>query len=164
MLADVATLAGDHDAAISHLQRDCKLLGERGQRFFLSSIAPMLGRELCAVGRYEEAERWSTVGRELGVRQNVLGEAAWRQVQALVDANRGRVTEAEGLAREAVVVIERTDGLNFQGDALYDLAEVLWLGGKRVEAAATFEEALDRYERKQNVALAERTRARLERA
>ncbi len=161
LLADVATLAGDHDAAISHLQRECKLLGERGQRFFLSSIAPMLGRELCAVGRYEEAERWSTVGRELGVRQNVLGEAAWRQVQALVDANRGRVTEAEGLAREAVAVIERTDGLNFQGDALCDLAEVLWLGGKRVEAAATFEEALDRYERKQNVALAERTRARL---
>ena len=162
MLAEIATLAGDHDAAARHLQSDCELLIERGQRFFLSSLAPMLGRELCALGRHEEAKTWAQVGRELGVRQNVLGEALWRQVQALVDANRGRATEAEALAREAVALIGRTDGLNFQGDALYDLAEVLSLAGKKDEAAAALEQALERYERKRNVPAAARVRARLD--
>jgi hypothetical protein len=52
------------------------------------------------------------------------------------------------LAREAVAIIERTDGLNFQGDALCDLAEVLTVGGRSDEAAAALTESLDRYERK----------------
>jgi len=163
MTAEIATLAGDHDAAVERLRRDCELLVERGQRFFLSSLAPMLGRELCALGRYDEAEGWAQLARELGVRQNILGQALWRQVQALVDANRGLSTEAEALAREAVAFIERTDGLSFQGDALCDLAEVLSLAGKIDEASAALEQALDRYERKRNLVLAERIREKLAR-
>ena len=95
------------------------------------------------------------------MRQNVLGQATWRQVQALVHANRGQIEQAEAFAREAVEIIEATDGLNYQGDALRDLAEVLRAAGRTDEAAATLEQALERYERKGNVVMAERTRARL---
>ena len=56
----------------------------------------------------------------------------------------------------------RTDFLNAQGDAYADLAEVLLLGGKRVDAAAALEQALERYQRKENLVSAERTRARLD--
>jgi class 3 adenylate cyclase/tetratricopeptide (TPR) repeat protein len=158
MLADIESLAGDHEAAARQLQRVCELLEERGQRFFLSSLAPMLGRELCALGRYEEAERWAQVTSELGVRQNALGQALLRQVQALVEGNRGRHVEAETLAREAVAIIEQTDGLNYQGVALCDLAEGLALAGKTEEAAVALEPALERFERKRNVPKAGRVR------
>ena len=85
----------------------------------------------------------------------------WRQVQALVLAHRGEHAEAERLAREAVAGIEQTDSLTFQGDAWYDLAEVLAAAGRDEEAAAALAEALDRYERKQNIPLARQVRERL---
>ncbi len=88
-------------------------------------------------------------------------QVLWRQVQARVLADRGQHTDAETLAREAVAIIERTDGLNFQGDALSDLAEILTAAGREDEAAAALAEALERYERKRNLAMARRTRRRL---
>ena len=91
----------------------------------LSTYAPQLGRSLCALGRYDEAEPLAQLGRELGGEQDFATQMLWRQVQALVHAHRGEHAEAERLAREAVAIAERTDALNHQGDALCDLAEVL---------------------------------------
>jgi hypothetical protein len=51
--------------------------------------------------------------------------------------------------------------LNDQADAYADLAEVLSLGGRQERAATALEQALERYERKENVVMAGRTRARL---
>ena len=89
-------------------------------------------------------------------------QTLWRQVQARVHAHRGEHTEAERLAREAVEIAERTDGLNFRGDALCDLAEVLAGAGRIDEAAETLERALERYERKKNLAMIAQVRPRLE--
>jgi Flp pilus assembly protein TadD len=82
-------------------------------------------------------------------------------VQALVDAHRGRFSEAERLAREAVALSEGTDGLNWQGDALCDLAEVLHAAGRDDEAEATFAQALERYERRRNLAQGTQVRDRV---
>ena len=54
-----------------------------------------------------------------------------------------------------------TDRLDPQGDAYADLAEVLLLVGKVDDAAAALEQALGRYERKENLVSAERMRTRL---
>ena len=86
----------------------------------------------------------------------------WRQVKAKVLARRGEHAEAERLARKAVAIGEETDLLSDQGDANADLAETLLLAGKPDEAAAALEQALDCYERKENLVSAGRTRARLE--
>ena len=86
--------------------------------------------------------------------------AVW-QVEALVRSSRGRHAEAEQLAREAVAITERTDALNWQGDALTDLAEVLHAAGRSAEAQATLTRALERYESKMNLAQAAQTRERL---
>ncbi len=51
--------------------------------------------------------------------------------------------------------------INSLGDAHLDLAEVLELAGRREEAAVELEKALALYERKGNLVLAERSRARL---
>jgi class 3 adenylate cyclase/tetratricopeptide (TPR) repeat protein len=159
--AQIATLSGDHEGAVGYLLPLCDLLQERDQRFYLSSVAPMLGRELCTLGRHDAAERCAQLGHELDVRQNALGQASLRQVQALVQAHRGEHVEAEALAREAVERIERTDGLNYQGDALCDLAEVLHAAGQTDEAEAALAQALERYERKNNLALTAQVRDRL---
>ena len=159
--AEIAALEGDHEAAVDYLVPFCDLLEGHDQRFYLSSVAPILGRELCALGRHDEGERYARLGRELGVPQNVLGQATWRQVQALVHTSRGDLAKAEALADEAVRLIDSTDGLNYQADARCDLAEVLIAAGRTDEAAEALEQALERYERKMNLAMVARVRPRL---
>jgi tetratricopeptide (TPR) repeat protein len=161
LLGSIAATAGDHENAAVHLRRACDLLETLGHRSLLSTAAPMLGRSLCALGRHDEAEPLAHLGRELGDEEDAATQTLWRQVQALVHAHHEEHAEAEQLAREAVAITERTDGLNMQGDALCDLAEVLHAVGRRSEAATTLGHALDRYERKRNLVMARRARERL---
>jgi tetratricopeptide (TPR) repeat protein len=160
-LGAIAAAAGDHEAAAVHLRRYCDQLEARGAHALLSTYAPDLGRSLCALGRHDEAEPLARLGREIGNEQDVATQTIWRQVQALVLASRGQYTEAEALAREAVAIAERTDALSVQGNALSDLAEVLRAAGQDDEAAASLGVALERYERKQNLARADAVRERL---
>jgi class 3 adenylate cyclase/tetratricopeptide (TPR) repeat protein len=153
VLVQVMELEGDHEAAVRQLRDYCDALEEEGALAYLSTYYPVLGRALCALGQYEEAEPLAQRGRELGAEDDVLTQALWRQVQALVLAHRGEYQEAERLAREAVAIVETTDALNWQGDALCDLAEVLAAGDRRKEAVAAFQDAIDRYTRKQNLAM-----------
>ena len=159
--AEVAILAGDLERAADHYASFCARLERRGQVGNSSVYEPRLGRILCSLGRYAEAEPLARRGRELTTPGDIASEMAWRQTQALVDSQRGDHAGAEKLAREAVAFGEETDSLNGQGDALCDLAEVLAAGGRPSEARAALERALDRYERKANVAMAERTRVRI---
>ncbi len=121
----------------------------------------MLGRVLCRLGRHGEAEPLAQQGRALADPSDIRALTIWRQVQALVEASRGNHAEAERLAREAVEIIARSDALNLQGDALTDLAQVLAAAERHDEAAAAYRAAFERYERKQNIPLARRTRERL---
>jgi class 3 adenylate cyclase len=161
-LGEIAVLAGDHATAADHLRLACDMFQRREVRATLSTYAPALGRSLCVLGRYDEAEPLAQLGRDLGYEEDSSTQMLWRQVQALVHAHRKQPTDAERLAREAVEIAERTDGLNSQGDALCDLAEVLITAGRSGEAAAALEQALDRYERKENLAMVAQVRPRLE--
>jgi tetratricopeptide (TPR) repeat protein len=127
----------------------------------LSTFAPMLGRALCVLGRYDEAEPQARLGRELGEEHDVTTQAVWRQVQARVDSHRGLLSQAENLGREATAMIDQTDALNFQGAALSDLAEVLVDAGRPDEAIVVLREALERYEGKRNIAAAAQVSARI---
>jgi tetratricopeptide (TPR) repeat protein len=86
----------------------------------------------------------------------------WRQAHAWVLARRGEHGEAERLAREAVEIGETTEDLNSKAKARADLAEVLTLAGYADEAADLLQQALDRFEAKENLVEASRTRERLE--
>jgi class 3 adenylate cyclase len=160
-LAEIAALAGDDEAAAEHLRTFCDYLAERGHRSLLSTFAPILGRFLCALGRFDEAEPQAAIGRDLGEEHDVATQSLWRQVQARVDSSRGLHAQAESLAREAVAITERTDALNAQAVAHCDLAEVLAHAGRLDDAAAALTAAVERYERKRNVAAATQVRARL---
>ncbi len=152
MLGWIAQTRGDHETAAVCLRRFCDF-AEAGAVGFLQTFAPLLGRSLCALGRHDEAEPLAELGRTLDkTAQDVFTQALWRQVQALVYAHRGLHEEAEELAREAVAILEPTDALNLQGDALSDLTEVLRAAGRTDDARVALGRALERYEHKKNLA------------
>ncbi len=72
-----------------------------------------------------------------------------------------RSTKASRLAREAVELNRRTDELNYRADFLVSLAEVAELAGRREEAVASLDDAIDLYDRRENLAGAAQARNRL---
>jgi class 3 adenylate cyclase/tetratricopeptide (TPR) repeat protein len=154
-------LAGDPAAAAELGERGCRILEESGERSFLSTGACWYALALYELGRLDETEEWARKGLDLGGADDVVTQMLARQAQAKVLARRGRFAEAERLAREAVDLAGATDVLIRQGHALDDLAGVLELAGRREEAAAALQEAVERYERKGATAPARQVRERL---
>jgi Adenylate and Guanylate cyclase catalytic domain len=156
--AELTALAGDYEEAAREGRLAVDDFARRGHRVFQGYYAAKLGRWLCALGRFDEAEPLAALGRTV---ESQEAEWSWRQVQARVHAHRGEQLEAQRLAREAVAIVERTDQLTLQGDALCDLAEVLAAADHSDEAAEALEQALERYERKKNLAMVAQVRPRL---
>jgi class 3 adenylate cyclase/tetratricopeptide (TPR) repeat protein len=159
--ATVAVIAGDSEAACRHLRVTCDWLETTRQNAFLGSHASLLGLELCRLGQFDEAEVRARQTRELSDPEDFASQALWRQVQALVESQRGDHAAAERLAREALGYVERTDSLAFEGGALYNLGEVLLAAGRAEEAVDALTQALDRYERKRIIPVARRVRERI---
>jgi class 3 adenylate cyclase/tetratricopeptide (TPR) repeat protein len=161
-LAEIAMYAGDFEASEGYDRNYCELLRKLDVRGVLSTYGPRHGRSLCALGRHQEAEPLAELGREYGDEHDVLTQMLWRQVRALVLASRGEHAEAEQLARTAVDIAAATEMLNGHGAALCDLGEVLAAAGRTDEAVEALEQALERYERKKNLAMVAQVKPRLE--
>jgi tetratricopeptide (TPR) repeat protein len=159
--AEIAVLAGDHERAARHLERQCKFLEDVGQQAQLSTFAPRLGLELCELGRFDEAEQLALKGRDLGDEHDAYTQTLWRQVLARVHSHRGDHGEAERIAHEAVAIADESDSPICQAAARDDLACVLAEAGRPEEAATALRQALARYERKGVIPAMERTRVRL---
>ena len=112
----------------------------------------MLGRSLCALGRYDEAEPLAEQGRELGHEHDLLTQTLWRQVQALVSPTRAPCRRRTACPR---------GGRDHRPDRLAQLPgrralrprRGLAAAGRGDEAADALEQALERYERKKNLAM-----------
>jgi len=119
---------------------------------------------ICAQGRFEEAEE---LAKETESRpftpDDVIGGVYWRRVRAQARSAAGDHEEARRLAGQAVALLEGTDGLCDRGEALLDLAEVLRAAGSVDGSVQAARDALDLYERKENLVEAGRARAFLER-
>jgi hypothetical protein len=158
---ELELLAGDPAAAAKLGEEGCRLLEQAGERSFLSTADGYLGQALYALGDVDAAESRASSAAELGASDDALTQTLARQVRAKVLAKRGRHAEAERLAREAIGLAGPTDLLNVQADTYSDFAEVLELAGKTEEVTAALEQALERYERKGNIVMAQRMRTRL---
>jgi tetratricopeptide (TPR) repeat protein len=161
ILALIAWLAGQYEAAAEHLHRVWDIWEKQREPGDPPVYDLDLGRMLCKLGRHDEAEPIARLGREFGTQDELGTQMQWRQVQALVDAHRGEHEEAEMLAREAVAIGEQTDSPYRQAEALYDLGEVLRAAGKHLEAADALAQALDQCERKRILPMARQVRATL---
>ena len=153
--------AGDPTAGAEFGAEGRRLYLELGEPIFLPSAAGVLAQALYALDRLDEADAWADRAAEPGVRDAAEKETVWRQVKAKVLARRGEHAEAERIAREAIAICDESEMLDLQGDAYADLGEVLLLGGESDEATSALQQALERYERKENLVMAERTRERL---
>jgi tetratricopeptide (TPR) repeat protein len=160
-LALLAEIAGDYEQAAAQMGSFCGHLERLGRNAELSTFAPWLARYLCALGRYDEAEPLARKGRDLGDTNDNATQVLWRQAQALVDIHRGRHADAERVAREAVALDRAGDSLWQEGNSHCVLAEVLEAAGRRDEAVAAWQDALDCYDRKQVLPVARRLRERL---
>ena len=158
----VEILAGDPGAAERDLRQEYETLSSLGEKFYLPLVTALLAQTLFAEGHQEEGGEFAELARELADQDDLEAQAIWRRVQARVLASRGKFDEAAPLAREAVELLNETDALVMQGDAFCDLAEVHAAAGCTDEAAATLEQALERYERKKNLVMIAHVRPRLE--
>jgi class 3 adenylate cyclase/tetratricopeptide (TPR) repeat protein len=158
----VELLAGDYEAAVGFGLEGCRLYEELGERSYMSGAAALLGQAYYGLGDLGRAGDWAARSRELGASDDLLAQILWRQLHAKVLARRGEGPEAERLGREAIHVAERTDMLDVQALAYDDLGEVLGAVNRFEEAAVAYEQALVRFEQKENLAGASRVRARLE--
>jgi tetratricopeptide (TPR) repeat protein len=160
-LAEIAALAGDDEQAAVYLRPVCERLTP--QEWNQADYGGRLAQILWRLGRHEEAYELAERCCQPAPERNVLGHAFWLQIQALHAAAQGDHTaETERIARRAVAVLDRTDALNLQAEALSNLAEVLTSAGKTDDAAEALEQALDRYERKKNQAMLMQVRPQLE--
>jgi tetratricopeptide (TPR) repeat protein len=159
--AYVEFLAGDFAAGVAFGEEECRLYEELGERSFQSTTAGVLAKVLSELDRLDEADEWAGRAAELGASDDVATQIFWREGRAKVLARRGDYDEADRLAREAVALADETDDLTTRGDAYTELAEVLHLADRTQEAAHTFQEALELFERKGNVAMADRVRERI---
>jgi class 3 adenylate cyclase len=162
--AEISALAGDHKEASRRFHVLCDWLEATHQLSFLSTYHGRLGRSLCRVGRFDEAE--GCIERARTVAETIEGSArddyfVWDQVIARVCAQRGQPEEAERLAQKAVAGSEDFDTPSDQCLALWDLAEVLAAAGRFDEAEEALERALERAQRKKNLALARQVSERL---
>lgn len=155
----VETLARDHAAAEREARRGLEQVEQAGDVGASSTFVCLLARSLYHLGRDQEASATLAIGEELSASDDTLNQILLPQVRATLLARKGESDSAEMLAREAVTIADQTDWLQVRGDALLDLAAVLALSGRHVEAAIELERALHLYEQKGNLVSADQTRA-----
>jgi class 3 adenylate cyclase/tetratricopeptide (TPR) repeat protein len=159
-LALIAAIEGDRERA-------CRYTAEEIERIAHLAIPTAtaksrLARELCYLGRFDEAERLLKEARAVpppgsGVR--VMAAAA----EALLLAQRGELEQAETLARTAVATAEtRTDNIWWQALTHEDLANVLERAGRIDETREALERSLTMWERKGSLPHAGRLRAQID--
>jgi class 3 adenylate cyclase/tetratricopeptide (TPR) repeat protein len=159
---EIEMLAGDLSAAERAVRRSCELLEELGDVGHRSTAAGQLAASLYALARLDEAHEWTETAEGLAPKGDVSSQMLWRQVRARVFARRGRHARAQQLGREAVILAEETDMLNYHANALADLGEIYVAAGQADEGRAHLEQALALYEQKGNLVAVGRAGQRLE--
>jgi tetratricopeptide (TPR) repeat protein len=159
--ARVEMLAGDLEAAESHLRRDDATLAELGERYFRSTVAGMLGRVLLLQGNDAEAEAFVVLAEALSEADDAWSQVLWRSARARLLAG-SLPDRALELAQGAVDFAETTADLELRGDAWSDLGEVKAALGQQDDAVKALEQAFTLYQRKGDVTSAARAGRRLD--
>ena len=157
----IERLAGELDDAERVLRPATEALEALGERGYLSTLVAELAEVVCRLGRHEEAVALARRARELGSDDDIATQAQGRAAEGKAAVHLGRSEEAERLAREAVDLAATTDFLNFHGEMLAALGEVLDVAGKPDEASTAYREALELFKRKGSTVAAATVRAQL---
>jgi tetratricopeptide (TPR) repeat protein len=154
----VELLAGDPVAAERDMRTAARVFREIGEGWFLSTVAVDLPRAVYEQGRYDDAMALLDDIDEVPAPTDREWQIKRTGVPARLLARRGRLDEAEQLARQGVALGADCEFVGLHADVLLDLAEVLRLAGRAAEAEAARDEAVSLYERKGNLAAARSAR------
>jgi tetratricopeptide (TPR) repeat protein len=147
-VAVVELLAGDLAAAEREIRPNYSFLEQRGETYFLSTLAALLARVIRDQGRDDEALALSQRAEATAAEHDLDAQVLWRSVQAPILARAQKFEDAERLGNEAVE-LARKSGLPIAlADALFGLAVVQVLIDQRDRACATLDEAIALYEAK----------------
>ena len=155
-LFDIERLAGDLPAAEAVLRDACEVLEELGEKGFLSNRAACLGLCLVLQDRPDEAEPFLELAQQTMPKDGVDVLNLVHMARAATLMSQGSLSEAEEHARQALAAVADWDMPNFKGDSLVQLADILAASGQPDEATATYLEALELYEQKENLVAARR--------
>ena len=159
-LAAIALIEGDRQrACLLHVELlDALPPGSDG---LAATWRLPLARQLCYLGRFDEAE--AELRQARAVAGGPFERALIPAVEALLLASRGELERAEALARAGVAAAEtETDNPWLQGWGYEDLATVLERGGHIEEARDALKRALAVWERKRCLPYVGRIRERIE--
>ena len=159
-LALIAMIEGDRERDCRHI---AKIIREAppGSEGVMASYRLILARQLCYLGRFEEAEPW--LRQAQAVESGAGRRGTISAVEALLLAARGELEQAESLARSAVADAEtETDTVWQQAGAYEDLAAVLERASRTDDAREALERALAVWERKRCLPVARRLREQID--
>ena len=154
--AQIELLAGAPREAARELRDANATLEAMGERGVRSTLAGFLADVLCGLGEDDEADRLAAFTEEAAGSTDVVPQVLWRRVRARLRARAGDHGDARDLAQDAAERAAATDYLDFRGDTMLALAEVLAATSQNEAASAAVAEARDFYERKGNVVAARR--------
>ncbi len=158
----IEMVRGDWEAAERELRRAYEELSSMGDKSYLALTAGWLAHCCLALGRFDEADEYAAAAERAAARSWIAAQVSWRGARARLLAHRGDIAAGEALATEAVELALRTDRPDTQTEALMDLADVLRVAGREADAIPVVEDALRRYEAKEVLPAAARTRVLLD--
>jgi tetratricopeptide (TPR) repeat protein len=159
--ARIEMIAGNPAAAERNLREGYEALRAIGERGSRANTVTLLAEIAYAQGRLSEAQRLTEEAEELAGADDFDAQGRWRATRAKLLARRGQHSAAAQLAEEAVAWIPATGGAPERAEFLMAQAEVLQLAGALDKAEASLHRALQFYQDRRMVPLAERTRAAL---
>jgi tetratricopeptide (TPR) repeat protein len=158
-LAVIAIIEGDRERACRHHRELLDTMSPDSEALAATYELP-LARDLCYLGRYDEVEPLLRHARS--VPQGPVERSLGSSVEALLLAARGRVAEAEALARTGITAAAETDNSLLQAWSYEDLSTVLERAGRVGEAREELERALTIWEQKGCLPCADRIRAEID--
>jgi hypothetical protein len=144
----VEWLAGDLVTAEREVQADLDFLAQRGETYFLSSMAAQLSCIVRGLGDDARALELSLTAEQAAAEDDTVSHIMWRVARAPLIARSGDLAEAEALASRAIELARSTDAPIFLADALVELGSVLHLADRAEEARAAIDEAIALYAEK----------------
>ena len=130
-------------------------MGETGYR---STMAAILAEPLAALGRFDEALRYSEVSERAAGVTDLAAQWGWRHARAQALLGLDRPDEALLLAAAALELVDGSDQICEQAAVRRTLARAYAARGESADASRLLGEAIDRYRQKGVPVEVERTR------
>ncbi|HEU0303555.1 MAG TPA: BTAD domain-containing putative transcriptional regulator [Gaiellaceae bacterium] len=150
--ASIDLLSGEPAAAATALRVLCDELQRLGASSYLASRASDLAEALLQVGRGDEAYSWTETAEVNAAGDDLNAQMGWPPVRARIHAQRGEFMLADALARQGVLLADRSDDLNRRAKAYAALASVLHDAGNDADAGRALIRATELYKEKGNLA------------